>query len=134
MATLQAATSSTEAGVTDPEAVSELCDRYWFGGVQWEISDAGKVAFWGYDTFTVYRCHEYGDPDHEYGIVTREFLWELAEYVAEGEELDIQIAGFTKCRFPMHAQRWVVRPEEVRQADLSGHKPIGLPGTEAPPR
>lgn len=132
MATLQAATSSTAARVTDPEAVEELCDKHSFGGVRWEITDEGEIAFWGYDAFNVYRRHECGDPDHEYGIVTREFLWELAEYIAESEELDIQIAGFTKCRFPMHAQRWVVRPGEVRHADLSGHEPVEQPGTEAP--
>jgi len=41
-----------------------------------------------------------------------------------GEELDIQTAGYTKCRFPVLAKRYVVRDGEVLYADLSTLKTI----------
>ena len=34
-------------------------------------------------------------------------------------ELDTQTAGFTKCRYPVLARRYVVRDGEVLHADLS---------------
>lgn len=40
------------------------------------------------------------------------------------EELRQQIAGYTKCRFPVHAQRYVVRENEVLHADLGSLNPI----------
>lgn len=43
----------------------------------------------------------------------------LADHLETGEELDIQTAGFTKCRFPMLAKRYVVRDGDVLHADLS---------------
>ena len=50
--------------------------------------------------------------------MTYEFLCDLSEYIAPDAELDIQTAGYTKCRFPVHAQRYVVRENEVLHADL----------------
>lgn len=52
--------------------------------------------------------------------MTHEFLENLADYLEADEELDIQTAGFTKCRFPVLAKRYVVHDGEVLQADLSG--------------
>jgi len=48
----------------------------------------------------------------------------LANYLESGEELDIQTAGYTKCRFPVLAKRYVVRDGEVLYADLSTLKTI----------
>jgi len=48
----------------------------------------------------------------------------LADYLKSGEELDIQTAGYTKCRFPVLAKRYVVREGDVLHADLSNLKPI----------
>ena len=134
MADLMAATSSTRARVTDPDAVEELCDSYSFEPIRWQITDQNEIAFWGYETFNVFRRCENGDRDEEYGLATREFLWDLAEYITEGEELDIQIAGYTKFRFPMHAERWIVRLDEVRHADLYGNEAVERPGAEASQR
>jgi hypothetical protein len=108
MATLQAATTSTGALVTDPQAVRQLCENHCFGTLNWEVDDA----------------RENGLPDYDGGIVTHEFLRSLAEYLEPDEELDIQTAGFTKCRFPVLANRYVIHDGEVLHADLSGLEPI----------
>jgi hypothetical protein len=124
MATLQAATTSTGAIVSDPQAVRELCETYCFGTLNWEITEEGEFTIWGYDDFEVYEARENGLPDYDGGIVTHEFLQALADYLEAGEELDIQTAGFTKCRFPVLAKRYVVRDGEVLHADLSSPEPI----------
>ena len=56
--------------------------------------------------------------------MTHEFLRELADHLETDEELDIQTAGFTKCRFPVLAKRYVVRDGDVLRADLSFLEPI----------
>jgi hypothetical protein len=124
MATLQAATTSTGAIVSDPQAVRELCENHCFGTLNWEVDDDGELVIWGYDSFEVYETRENGLPDYDGGIVTHEFLQSLAEYLEPDEEFDIQTAGFTKCRFPVLAKRYVVRDGEVLHADLSSLKPI----------
>jgi hypothetical protein len=63
-------------------------------------------------------------PDYEGRIVTHEFLRELADHLEADEELDIQTAEFTKCRFPVLAKRYVVRDGEVLHTDLSSPEPI----------
>jgi len=67
----------------------------------------------------VYEARESGLPDYGGGIVTHEFLRSLADHLEPNEEFDIQTAGFTKCRFPVLAKRYVVRDGEVLHADLS---------------
>lgn len=124
MATLQAATTSTGAFVTDPQAVRELCENHCFGTLNWEVTEEGELTIWGYDSFEVYEARENGLPDYDGGIVTHEFLWSLADYLEPGEEFDIQTAGFTKCRFPVLARRYVVREDEVLRADLSDLEPV----------
>ena len=124
MATLQAATTSTGAIVTDPQAVRQLCENHCFGTLNWEVDEEGELIIWGYDSFEVYEAHEDGLPDYEGGIVTHEFLRQLAEYIDGDEEFDIQTAGYTKCRFPVLAKRFVVREDEVLRADLSGLESI----------
>jgi len=125
MATLQAATTSTGAIVSDPQAVRELCESHCFGTLNWEVTDDGELTIWGYDDFEVYEARENGLPDYDGGIVTHEFLRDLATHLEAGEELDIQTAGFTKCRFPVLAKRYVVRSDTVLHTDLSGPEPIG---------
>ncbi len=56
--------------------------------------------------------------------MTHEFLRELADHLEADEELDIQTAGFTNCRFPVLAKRYVVRDDAVLHADLSGLESI----------
>lgn len=124
MATLQAATTSTGAIVSDSQAVRQLCESYCFGTLNWEVTEEGELTIWGYDSFEVYEARNNGLPDYDGGIVTHEFLRQLAEYIDGGEELDIQTAGYTKCRFPVLATRYVIRNDEVLHADLSGLDPI----------
>lgn len=124
MATLQAATTSTSAIVSNPQTVRQLCENHCFGTLRWEVDDDGELVICGYDSFDVYETRENGLPDYDGGIVTHEFLRSLAEYLEPDEELDIQTAGFTKCRFPVLAKRYVIRDGEVLHADLSGLEPI----------
>ena len=58
------------------------------------------------------------------GIVIHEFLRELADHLETDEELDVQTAGFMKCRSPVLAKRYIVRDGEVLHADLSSLEPI----------
>lgn len=124
MATLQAATTSNGAFVTDPQIVRQLCENHCIGTLNWEVDEDRELSIWGYDSFEVYGARENGLPDYDGGIVTQEFLRSLADHLESGEELDIQTAGFTKCRFPVLAKRYVVREREVLHADLSGLEPI----------
>ena len=124
MATLQAATTSTGALVTDPQAVRQLCENYCFGTLNWEVDQDGELTIWSFDDFEVYEAQEDGLPDYEGGVVTHEFLRTLADYLQPDEELDIQTAGFTKCRFPVLAKRYIIREGEVLYADLSAPEPI----------
>lgn len=126
MATLQAATTSTGAVVRDAQAVRQLCEAHCFGTLNWEVDEEGELIIWGYDAFEVYEAREDGLPDYEGGLVTHEFLRTLAGYLEPNEELDIQTAGFTKCRFPVLATRYVIRDGEVLHADLSSLDPIDV--------
>jgi len=92
--------------------------------LNWEVDEEGELIIWGYDAFEIYETREDGLPDYEGGLVTHEFLRKLANYLESGEELDIQTAGYTKCRFPVLAKRYVVRDGEVLYADLSTLKTI----------
>jgi len=50
MATLQAATTSTGAIVSNPQAVRELCENYCFGTLDWEVTEEGELTIWGATT------------------------------------------------------------------------------------
>ncbi len=106
--------------VTDPDAVEQLCEAHCFGGLKWRLTDDGEFTVWGYGAFRVYPQDDNGMMDLDASEVTREFLWKLAEYIEEDDELDIQSAGFTKCRYPVHACRYVIRNGTVLHADLGG--------------
>ena len=124
MATLQAATTLADTIVSDPQAVRELCETYFFGTLNWEVTSDGEFTIWGYDDFEVYEARENGLLDYESGIVTHEFLRKFAGYLEVDEELDIQTDGFTKCRFPVLAKRYVIRDGEVLYANLNSSDPI----------
>ena len=124
MATLQAATASRGAHVTDAPAVRQLCDSHCFGTLEWEVTETSEFSIWGYDAFDVYEADDEGLPDYEAGIATRSFLRQLSDYITPNAKLDIQTAGYTKCRFPVYAQRCVVCKAEVLHADLGGLEAI----------
>ncbi|MCW8173339.1 hypothetical protein D8S78_21010 [Natrialba swarupiae] len=50
--------------------------------------------------------------------MTHEFLRTVVGYLEPNEELNIQTAGFTKCRFPALTKRYVLHDGEVLHADL----------------
>ena len=124
MATLRVATASRGAHVTNAQTVRQLFDAHCFGTLEWEVTETGELSIWGYDAFDVYEADDEGLPDYEAGIATRSFLQQLSEYIAPDEELDIQTAGYTKCRLPVYAQRYVVRENEVLHADLGSLEAI----------
>ena len=124
MATLQSATTSTGAVVTDAQAVRQLCEAHCFGTLNWEVDEEGELIIWGYDAFEIYETREDGLPDYEGGLATHEFLRKLTNYLEPGEEFDIQTAGYTKCRFPVLAKRYVIREGGVLYADLSEPSPV----------
>ncbi len=124
MANLTAVTASNGATVTDPQAVRGLCRGYCLGSLHWDVDESNELVIWGPDRFQVYPRKEEGKPDFEDGPVTHEFLRSLTDYIEEGEEFDIQSAGFTKCRFPVYASRYLLRDGEVLHADLNRAEPI----------
>lgn len=67
MATLQAATISTGAFVTDPQAVRQLCENHCIGVLNWEVDEGGEFTIWGFDDVKVYDIHEDGLPDSDGG-------------------------------------------------------------------
>lgn len=119
MANLQAATTSDGVTVSDADAVRELCNEYYFNGLEWKITDENEFTIVGYHSLDLYFKHENGDPDHNGGVQTRHFFSRLPNYIEDGSELDVMTVGYTKCRFPHLAQRYVVRPSGVYHADLS---------------
>ena len=124
MTTLQAATASRGAHVTDAQTVRQLCESHRFGTLEWEVTDTDEFSIWGYDAFDVYEADDGDLPDYDAGIATRSFLRDLSEYIASDAELNLQTAGYTKCRFPVYAQRYVVRNNEVLHADLESLEAI----------
>jgi len=64
------------------------------GRSDWEVTEEGELTIWGYDDFEVYEARENGLPDYEGGIVTHEFLRELADHLEADEEFDIQTTGY----------------------------------------
>ena len=85
---------------------------------QQTLTDDAEFSIWGYDAFEIYEADDKGLPDYEAGIATHGFLRDLSEYIAPDGKLDIQTAGYAKCRFPVHAQRYVVQENEVLHANL----------------
>jgi len=72
----------------------------------------------------VYEARENGLPDYEGGIVTHEFFCENSPTTPKLTKSSIQTTGYTKCRFPVLAKRYVVRDGEVLHADPQFPEPI----------
>ena len=75
-----------------PRALPDLLLRT----LNWEVTEDGELTTWGFDDFELCEARENGLPDYEGGIVTHEFLRELANHLEAGKEIDIQTAGFTE--------------------------------------
>jgi hypothetical protein len=120
MANLQAATVSDSAEVTDEEAVKELFDDYRVS-VDWKITDDGELQFHGYHALYIRPSEDEMGDTH---LATEQFFAKLTEYIEEGEELDIMEAGYTKLRFPVHAIRWIVKPDGVYKDSLNSPEKV----------
>lgn len=129
MATLQAVTVASPARITDEQAVEDLCGMFYFGNLNRQLDEDGLFHVWGYDSFDVWPRNGNEEPTYD-EPATVEFLFALAEYIAEGEEFDIQMVGFEKCRYPVLAARYVVRPGEVLYTDLRQHLDFVTPPDE----
>jgi len=46
MATLQAATTSTGAIASEPQAVRELCENHCYGTLNWGVDEDGELIIW----------------------------------------------------------------------------------------
>lgn len=65
MTTLQAATPSTGAVVSDAQAVRQLCEAHRFGILNWGMDEESEFIVWGYDTFGVCEAQEDGLPNYD---------------------------------------------------------------------
>ena len=124
MATFVATTSSNGAGVTDPDAVQKILERYHFDGdlearIETSRSDGNPyLSIWGYDWPGAFKVPDGVPPDDfepDYDVdsleVFEDFLKEVAPFLAE--PLTIQAIGAEKCRFPLCAREWHIRPRAV---------------------
>lgn len=129
MATFHAITTSTAVPITDKQAVERLLDDYHFGLLTPKVrtpddTDHPTLSIYGEDSFDVYERTDTGDPIHG-EMATSDFLHQLQQLIVADETLDIQTVGHTKCRYPVHAQRYVVTRETVEATDLDdGLAPI----------
>lgn len=65
MATLQAATTSTGALVTNSQAVRKLCEDHCFGTLNWEVDDDVRVGEKAADGAKVQRWYDCPDCGYE---------------------------------------------------------------------
>ncbi len=111
MANMQCATVSSGAQLHDDHEIDRIRDAYDLGGLSLEVED-GKVSLHGYNVLAIH--------DNQERRCDTRFLTELAEQLADGEELIIQSVGFTKLRFPAHAVQYKLKSGEVTKDSLGG--------------
>ena len=121
MATFVATTASNDPVLGDVDAARRILDRYFFDGdFQAEIQEDGDnggsyLSICGYDWPGAWKipdgvAKDGYEPDYELDPDEGfdEFLKEIAPFLAE--PLTIQAIGTEKCRFPISACEWHVRP------------------------
>ena len=125
MATQHAVTTSDSVPITNCDAVEQLFDDYWLPAeIEYELERtpaaeyAGTFSVWGYAEFRSYPKRDAGDPDHEAGLATQEFLIELSQYISPDHTLDIQSVGYMKCRHPPLAKRYQLTHNTVEMSTL----------------
>ena len=122
MATFVATTASNGARLKDPEAVREILDRYfWDGDVTASIQTTDgeeSLVIYGYDRPGAWKIpdgvnQDEFEPDYDLDPCDglEDFLKEVAPYLAE--PLTVHAAGAEKCRFPLSACEWHIRPGET---------------------
>jgi hypothetical protein len=118
MATFIATTASNGARLKDAEAARRVVDRYcWDGDVEVAIQTdrSAYLVVYGYDWPGCWKVPEGTEPDAfepDFDQDTYDgfeaFLLDIAPHLAE--PLTIQAVGTEKCRFPLSACAWHVRP------------------------
>lgn len=125
MATQQAVTTSTEVAITDYQAIKQLFETYWLPAeINHQLERTpdkeyeGTFSIWGYAELRAYLARDTGDPDHESGLTTREFLQALSQHIAPDKTLDIQSVGYIKCRHPPLAKRYKIEQDTIKLSTL----------------
>jgi hypothetical protein len=121
MANFIATTASNGAGLKDLEAVKKILERYVFDGdltAEIETSQSSGqpyLSIYGYEwpgAFKVPDGVNRDDFEPDYDVepldIFEDFLKELAPFLTE--PLTIQSVGAEKCRFPLCAREWHIRP------------------------
>ena len=110
MSSLHQTTTTSPVEVTDREAVEELLERHNVQPVHYKF-EGREFYLYGHAGFIAY-------PDGCNQPQTAEFLHAFREYVADGEEWEVQTIGNEKCRYPLVAYQYRVTPEAVYYSDL----------------
>jgi hypothetical protein len=121
MATFVATTASNGPRLLDPEAARRVVERYhWDGDVTESIehhqADAQSyLALYGYDWLGAWKIPDGVTPEEfepDYDVDPYDgfeaFLRDIATCLAE--PLTVQAVGAEKCRFPLAACEWHIKP------------------------
>jgi hypothetical protein len=132
MPTFIAVTACNGPRLSDPEGAQKVIERYcWDGDVVPVIrkDEAGRqshLALHGYDWPGAWRIPDgvrkaEFEPDYDLDSADgfEEFLKELAPFLAE--PLTVQAVGSERCRFPISACEWHVRPRDT-VVEVSGFR------------
>jgi hypothetical protein len=120
MADFIATTASNGARLKDPEAVEKIIGCYvWDGDVEASIQTREGQAclvIYGYDWPNAWKIPEgvnrdEFEPDYDIDDGFDAFLKEVSPYLAE--PLTVQSVGAERCRFPLAASEWHIRPGET---------------------
>jgi hypothetical protein len=122
MATLQAATVSTEAPLADDADISDihsLKEQYHLRELSLTVRD-GLVRIAGYSSFNIYGT---GTAQDE--VQTESFVEDLQSLLAPDAELLIQSVGNTKLRHPVYAVQYRITRDRIVRDSL-GQQPTEL--------
>lgn len=125
MATFIATTTSNNPRLKNPKAAQKILDRYiWDGDLQAlivkdQLDRKSRLALYGYDWPGAWRIpddvnNEDFEPDYNIDSFDgfEHFLHEIAPFLAE--PLTVQAVGFEKCRFPLAAAEWHIKPNSTK--------------------
>ncbi len=142
MATFVATTANNGPRLKDAEAARRVLERYsWDGEIEAVIetdptNGQAYLALYGYDWPGAWKVPE-GEhreefvPDYDQDAYDgfEEFLRDIAPHLAE--PLTVQAVGTEKCRFPLSACEWHVRPSaheiEINGFEHGHDEPAALP-------
>jgi hypothetical protein len=125
MATQQGVTTSGGVAITDYQAIKQLLETYWLPvEINHQLERTpdkeyeGTFSIWGYAELRAYPARDTGDPDHESGVTTQEFLQALSQHIAPGNTLEITSVAYTKCRHPAFGKAYEIEQNIVKESAL----------------